>query len=104
MFDFLPENLQASTRTNPQLLAMRFLSSSGARLVRAAARIGDEAGAALAHALADMIVDPTVDPMHWPIDEMLALLRGSDVQPDAQVDRLIANLSHLRSRIDAGSG
>lgn len=104
MFDYLPEASQASRRTDPRLLAMRFMSSSGARLARAAARIGDEAGAALAEALRDMMIDRTVDPTHWPIDETLALLRRPGARPDPQVDRLIADLSDLRSRIDAGSG
>ena len=41
--------------------------------------------------------------MHWPIDETLALLRQPGARPDAQVDRLIAGLSHLHERIDAGA-
>lgn len=41
--------------------------------------------------------------MHWPIDEALALLRRPGAQPDTRVERLIADLAELRSRIDDGS-
>jgi hypothetical protein len=100
MFDYLPDT---AAKFDPRLLALRFLATSGARLTRAAQRIGGEAGAALAHALGDMMIDPTVDPMHWPIDPTLAMLRGSGAQPDTQVEQLIVNLSQLRDRIDDGS-
>ena len=101
MLDYLPEAAQASTRTHPRLFAIRFLSSSAGRLTRVAARLGGEAGVALAQALRDMMIDPEVDPMHWPIDDMLAILRRSGAGSDVQVDRLIATLSYLRNRIDA---
>ena len=101
MFDYLPR-AEERTRSDPRLLAIRILSSSGARLALVASRIGGEAGAALAQALRDMMIDPTVDPMHWPIDEMLAMLRQPGARRDTQVDRLIASLSHLSRKIDAG--
>jgi hypothetical protein len=101
MFDYLPKAAQDSTPTHPRLFAMRFLSSSAARLTRAAGRLGGEAGVALAQALRDMMIDPAVDPMHWPIDDMLAILRRPGAERDVQVDRLIATLSYLRGRIDA---
>jgi len=104
MFDEFPDINHTRRESAPRLLALRFLSSFGACLAPALARIGDEAGAALAHALRDMMIDPTIDPMHWPIDETLAMLRQPSAQPDAQVDRLIARLSHLRDRIDASFG
>ena len=101
MFDHLPDAIQAPARTDPRLLALRFLATSGACLARTAARVGGEAGAALAQAIRDMAVDATVDPAHWPIGEMLGMLRQHGAQPDAQVDQMIASLSHLCSRIDA---
>jgi hypothetical protein len=101
MFDYLPEKGLETTRISPRLFAVRFLSSSGARLARAATRIGGEPGAALAQVLQDMVVDATVDPVHWPLNEMLAVLRRPGAQADAQVERLIANLSLLRGTIDA---
>lgn len=102
MFNYFPNTTQATPQSDPRVLALRFLATSGARLTRVAERIAGETGAALAYALGDMMIDPTVDPMHWPIDATLTLLRRPGAQPDTQVERLIANLSHLRSRIDAG--
>ena len=101
MLDYLPDGAEECTRIDPRLLAMRFLSSSGARLRLAASRIGGEAGAGLAQALSDMMIDSTVDPMHWPIDDMLAMLRQPGARPDMQVGRLIADLSHLARKIAA---
>lgn len=101
MFDYLPDAIQAPARTDPRLLALRFLATSGGCLVRTAARVGGEAGGALAQAIRDMAVDATVDPVHWPIAEMLGMLRQHGAQPDAQVDQMIASPSDLRSRIDA---
>ena len=103
MLDEFPHTTHAPAQSDPRLLALRFPSCSGARLARAAERIGNEAGVALVQALRDMVIDFTVDPMHWPIDEMLAMLRQPGARPDAQVDRLIAGLSHLRDRIDAST-
>lgn len=100
MLDEFPQAAH-SAQSDPRLLALRFFASSGARLARAAARIGDEAGVALVQTLRDMVIDFTVDPLHWPIDEALAMLRQYTARPDAQVDRLIVGLSHLRDRIDA---
>lgn len=74
MFDYLPDTTQAPAQTDTPLLALRFLATSGARLTRAAQRIGGEDGAALAQAIRDMAVDSTVDPAHWPIDAMVAML------------------------------
>ncbi len=101
MLDELPHTTHAPAQSDPRLLAMRFLSRSGARLARAAARIGDEAGLALVQVLRDMVIDFTVDPMHWPIDETLAMLRRPGAQADAQVDRLIEGLLFLCDRIEA---
>ena len=69
----------------------------GARLTQAARRIGGEAGAVLAQAIHDVAVDPE----RWPVDAMVAMLHRSSARQDAEVDRLIANLSYLRGRIDA---
>jgi hypothetical protein len=101
MLDEFPQTTDAPAQSDPRLLALRFLSRSGARLARAAARIGDEAGVALVQVLRDMVIDFTVDPMHWPIDETLAMLRRPGARADAHVDRLIEGLSLLRDRIEA---
>ncbi|MCB1403620.1 MAG: hypothetical protein KDJ81_13070 [Rhodobacteraceae bacterium] len=51
--------------------------------------------------LAQAIHDVAVDPERWPVDAMVAMLHRSSARQDAEVDRLIANLSYLRGRIDA---
>ena len=104
MFDFTPSNPTAQPVSDPRLIARRLLATSGARLALASARLGGEDGAALAHALRDMVLDAGVDPIHWPVDEALAMLRRPDRHPDAQVDRLVASLSHLREAIAADAG
>ncbi len=102
MFHHLPDPAHdVDPSAGPRLLAVQFVATSGARLLRESGRIGGEAGAALAHALRDMIVDATVDPAHWPLAETLAMLHRPDMRPDADVDRLIARLSDLHRRIDA---
>ncbi|MER2508157.1 MAG: hypothetical protein ABTQ27_05295 [Amaricoccus sp.] len=100
MLDHLPEDL-LPILSDPRLLAISVIATSGARLVRAATRIGGEAGAGLANALRDMVIDPTVDPEHWPIDDMLALLRLPGARLDIQIGHLIAQLLRLRHAIDA---
>lgn len=102
MLDHLPDD-RSPILSDPRLLAIGALATSSARLVRAATRIGGEAGAGLAHALRDMVLEATVDPEHWPIDEILTLLRRPGVQPDVQVERLCARLQHIRRAIDARS-
>ncbi|WP_299130004.1 hypothetical protein [uncultured Amaricoccus sp.] len=102
MFDHLPDPAHdVGPSVDPRLLALQFIATSGAHLLRESGRIGGEAGAALAHAPRDMIVDATVDPAHRPLAETLEMLRQPDARPDAHVDHLIARLSDLRSRIDA---
>lgn len=103
MFDHLPDPAhEVGPSAGLRLLAVRFVATSGARLLRESGRIGGEAGAALAHALRDMIVDATVDPAHWPLAETLEMLRRPDMRRDAHVEQLIARLSDLLRRIDAG--
>lgn len=102
MFDHLPRPAHdIDPSAGLRLLAVQFVATSGARLLRENGLIGGEAGAALAHALRDMIVDATVDPAHWPLAETLEMLRQPDARPDANVDQLIGSLSDLRSRIDS---
>jgi hypothetical protein len=102
MFDHLPDSAHdVGPSADPRLLAVQFVVTSGARLLRESGRIGGEAGAALAHAVRDMFVDSTVDPAHWPLTEALEMLRRPDMRPDPHVDRLIARLADLRCRIDA---
>lgn len=98
MFD-LPEGL-LPIPSDPRLLAISIIAMPGARLVRAATRTGGEAGAGLPHAMIDMMIDQAVDPEHWPIDDMLTLLRRPDARPDAQ---LVAQLRRLQHAVDSRS-
>lgn len=93
MFDF------PHPPATPKISALKFVARSRARLVLAASRIGGENGMALAHALTDMILDEAVDPLHWPLEEMIGLLRTPRVR-DAQVERLVEQLEDLRRRAD----
>jgi hypothetical protein len=104
MFDFLPSAPTAEPVSDPRLFALRLLATSGARLALAGARLGGEDGAALVHALRDMALDADVDPIHWPVDEALETLRRPAGHPDAQVDRLIADLTRLREAIASDAG
>lgn len=54
---------------------------------------------ALICALRDMIIDAAVDPLHWPIDEAIAVLRQPTPGRDAHVDRLVGQLERIRERI-----
>jgi hypothetical protein len=99
MFDLAPPPAISQQPAPPRVLALQFVAGSGTRLVLAATRRGCEEGAALAHALKDMILDSTVDPLHWPLDDMIVLLRRPARDPDAQVERLIGQLERIRHRI-----
>lgn len=103
MFDDLSDAPQASTRANPRLLAPQVLATSRAGRVRVAARASGEAGAAVAQAIRGMAA-AAVDPAKWPIGEMLGTQRHPGARPEAQVDRMIASLSDVRSMIDADAG
>lgn len=100
MFDYLPG--QPLDETDPRLLGIRFLIAHRAALARVAAAMRDEEAAALAHALSDMMIDPTVDPMHWPIEEMIALFRRSGAAQSGDAERLAGELTRLRDAIDIG--
>jgi len=86
MFDFLPSTPTAQPVSDPRLLALRLLATSGARLALAGARLGGEDGAALVHALRDMALDADIDPIHWPVDEALELLRRPAGHPERSTD------------------
>ena len=99
MFDFTPP--QPSQRpAPPRLLGFQFVTSSGARLVLAASRLGGEEGAALASAFRDMVLDYGTHPLHWPIEELIKLLSRPAERRDAQVEQLIQRLGRLRHEID----
>ncbi len=100
MFDYLPA--RTIEQTDPRLLGIRFLIAHRAALARVAAAMHDEEVAALAHALADMMIDPTVDPMHWPIEEMIALLRLPRAAQGGEAELLAGELTRLRDAIDVG--
>lgn len=72
MFDFTPDTRETAS---PRLLALELIARSSARLRLIASQLGGDAGMALICALRDMIIDAAVDPLHWPIDEAIALLR-----------------------------
>jgi len=61
--------------TSPRAMAIDLVARSSASLRVIASRLGGDAVLALICVLCDMIIDPTVDPLHWPIDEAIALLR-----------------------------
>lgn len=99
MFDFTPDPTDAQESASPRILALGLIARSSARLRLGASRLGGDAGMALICALSDMIIDATVDPLHWPIDEAIALLRQPAPSRDAQVDRLVEQLERIRERI-----
>lgn len=51
----------------------------------------------------DMFLDATIDPLHWPIDEVIALFRQPAPVKDIQADRIVAQLERIRERIGSGS-
>jgi hypothetical protein len=81
------------------VLAHDLVARSKASLRLIASDLGGDAGLALICVLCDMIVDPTVDPLHWPIDEAVALLRQPAAAKHAEVDRLARQLERIRDRI-----
>ena len=83
----------------PRLLAIDLVIRSSASLRLIASHLGGDAGLALICVLCDMIIDPTVDPLHWPIDEAIALLRQPGMGRDAEVDRLARLLERIRRPI-----
>lgn len=101
MLDCLP--CHSPGDAGPRLLGIRFLKARKASLVHVAAATGDEEAAALVYALTDMIIDLTVDPMHWPIEETIALLRRPDAAQNGDAELLAGELTHLRNTIDIGS-
>lgn len=82
-----------------RVLAIDLVVRSSASLRVIASRLRGDAGLALICVLCDMIIDPTVDPLHWPIDEAIALLRRPGVGKDAEVDRLARRLERIRRPI-----
>ena len=99
MFDFTPDRTDAQETASPRILALELIAHSSARLRLAASRLGGDAGTALICALRDMFIDTTVDPLHWPIEEAIALLRRPAPGRDAQVDRLVGQLDRIREWI-----
>lgn len=99
MLDFTPDPSCSQETASPRILALELIAHSSARLRLAASRLGGDAGTALICALRDMFIDTTVDPLHWPIEEAIALLRRPAPGRDAQVDRLVAQLERIHERI-----
>jgi hypothetical protein len=99
MFDFAADTSISQEIAPPRALALQLIAQSSARLRLAAFRLGGDAGVALICALRDMIIDTTVDPLHWPIDEAIALLCQPVAGRDTQVDRLTRQLERIRDRI-----
>ena len=99
MFDCAADPSENPDIAPPRVLALDLFPRSSASLRRTASRLGGDAGLALICALSDMISDPTVDPLHWPIDEAIALLRQPATGKDAEVDRLARQLERIRRPI-----
>ncbi|MER2508984.1 MAG: hypothetical protein ABTQ27_09505 [Amaricoccus sp.] len=95
MFDFAADPSENPHIAPPRVLALDLIVRSSASLRRIASHLGGDAGLALICVLCDMIVDPTVDPLHWPIDEAIALLRQPAAGRDAEVDRLARQLERI---------
>lgn len=99
MFDIIPSRSNETCLASPRSPALSLLARSGARLRLIASRRGGRAGLALICAFCDMIADPTVDPLHWPIDHVIALVRGPVAGQDAEWDRLVRRLQRIRDLI-----
>lgn len=96
MFDFATNPSENPLVAPSRAMAIDLVARSSAYLRMIASRLGGDAGLALICVLCDMIVNPTVDPLHWPIDEAIALLRKPGAGEDAEVDRLARRLEHIR--------
>jgi hypothetical protein len=99
MFDFAAGPSEINEIAPPRVLALGLVAQSSARLRLIASRLGGDAGLALICVICDMINDPSVDPLHWPMDEAIALLRQPAAGKDAEVDRLARQLERIRDRI-----
>jgi hypothetical protein len=99
MFDFAAGSSGNAETAPPRVLALDLVARSNASLRLIASSLGGDAGLALICVLCDMIIDPTVDPLHWPIDEAIALLRRPGMGKEAEVDRLARQLERIRNRI-----
>jgi hypothetical protein len=99
MFDCATGLSENPDVTPPRAMAIDLVARLSASLREIASRLGGDAGLALICVLCDMIIDPTVDPLHWPIDEAIALLRQPGVGKDAEVDRLARRLERIRRPI-----
>lgn len=99
MLDCAAHHSENPDTAPPRVLALNLAARSSASLRRIASRLGGDVGLALACVLFDMVVDPTVDPLHWPIDEAIALLRQPAMGRDAEVDWLARQLERIRHAI-----
>lgn len=99
MLDYAAGPSESPDIAPPRVLALDLVVRSSASLRWIASRLGGDAGLALICVLCDMIIDPTVDPLHWPIDEAIALLRQPAMERAAEVDWLARQLERIRRRI-----
>jgi hypothetical protein len=90
-----------NTRERIRRDGARLMRSAGERLVCAARRLGGDNGAGLAHACHDMLLDGEVALEHWPLAELIGLLRGADPSRDRQLARILDALVDLVEAIDA---
>lgn len=100
MLDHFPSPFLDGIASRP--FGIAFLIKHRAALARVALGMGEEEGAALVHALTDMMIDPTVDPLHWPIEETIALLRHRCAERNDDAELLVGQLTRLRDAIDVG--
>ena len=100
MFDYLPTPPLTRDTASPRILGVRFIEKWGARLVLASSRLGGEEGAALAWVFRDMILDTGVHPLHWPIDELIDLLRKPAARRDGQIEQIVRRLERIRQETD----
>ena len=100
MFDYLPTPPLNRETASPKIFGRRFIEKWGARLVLASSRLGGEEGVALAWAFRDMILDTGVHPLHWPIGELIDLLRKPAARRDGQIEQMVRRLERIRQETD----
>ena len=100
MFDCLPTPPINGETASPRILGVRFIEKWGGRLVLDSSRLGGEEGAALAWAFRDMVLDTGVHPLHWPIDELIDLLRTPATRQDGQIEQIVRKLDRIWQETD----
>jgi hypothetical protein len=86
-----------------RLAGAELMRKVGKHMIRAAREIDGDEGAALAYACRDMIFDVEVTPEHWPLADLIALLRRADVSQELRMTQVLDALQSLIDAIDANA-